>query len=97
MSNHKWTKIERGFYKLEGTQFAVQADGYTPCKSIGADHSYEGFIGGEWAVIEFPAGKDHTTSDGENLDWFPTMREAKADAERRVRFASNWAEAGRRV
>lgn len=85
MSNHKWTKIERGFYKLEGTQFAVQADGYTPSQSVGADDKgYEGFIGGEWAVIEYPGGWDHTNHTGNNLDWWPTMRAAKADAERQA-------------
>lgn len=82
----RWIKIARGHYRLEGTPYSVQSDGYDRSQSISADANYEGFTGGEWAVIRhhdetqailFPDG-------GENLDWFPTMREARAAAERMV-------------
>lgn len=71
-----WKKIARGHYRLEGTPFEVQSDGYEKSQSISAEEStgYEGFTGGEWAVI------DARTDD--NVDWFDTMREARAEAER---------------
>jgi hypothetical protein len=85
----KWTKIERGFYRLEGTLYAVQSDGYSPSKSIGADANYEGFIGGEWAAIRYRDEAEAARQDGDNLDWFPTMREARAYVERRVTREEN--------
>jgi hypothetical protein len=74
-----WIKIERGFYGLRGTCYAVQSDGYESSKSIGATAHYEGFTGGEWAVIRFRGieGWRDDMDDGENLDWFSTMREAR--------------------
>ena len=85
----RWIKIARGHYRLEGTPFAVQSDGYDRSQSIGAEAStgYEGFAGGEWAVIRH---RDETQAilfpeAGENLDWLPTMREARAVAERMAR------------
>jgi hypothetical protein len=71
-----WTKIYRGRYRLDGTPYEVQSDGYEKSQSISADAHYEGFTGGEWAVID--------TRTDDNLDWFDTMREARADAERRA-------------
>jgi hypothetical protein len=78
----RWIKIARGHYRLEGTPFEVQSDGYEKSQSISAEVStgYEGFTGGEWAVIDTRGG-----GDGENLDWFDTMREARAAAERWAR------------
>ena len=95
----KWTKIERGFYRLDGTLYAVQSDGYQPSKHIGAEEStgYEGFAGGEWAVIRYRDEADAKRHGGENLDWFPTMREARAEAEGRARFDANWDAAGERM
>lgn len=99
MNTHKWIKIDRGFYGLTGTPYAVQADGYEPSKSVGAEGAhlthdgrvhggYEGFTGGEWAAIhygEVEAWRDAGIDDGENLNWFPTMREARAYVERRAK------------
>lgn len=82
----RWVKIERGFYRLDGTLYAVMADGYgAPSKSIGAHPGYEGFVGGEWAVVRFRDEADFLDRGGENLDWYDTMRRARADAERRAR------------
>ena len=77
----QWDKVKRGFYRLRGTLYAVQADGYAPSQSISADAHYEGFIGGEWAVIRYRDERDFEQGDGENLDWFSTMRDARARAE----------------
>lgn len=69
-----WSKITRGHYRLDDTPFAVQSDGYD-LRTVGAEEGtgYEGFTGGEWAVID--------TRTDDNVDWFPTMREARAAAE----------------
>lgn len=81
-----WTKVERGFYRLDGTRFAVRSDGYDKSNSIGAEEStgYEGFVGGEWAVVRYSDYDLAHDGDGDNMDWWPTMREARADAERMV-------------
>lgn len=75
----RWIKITRGHYRLEGTPFEVQSDGYEKSQSISAEVStgYEGFPGGEWAVID--------TRIDDNVGWFDTMREARARAEGLVR------------
>ena len=36
----------------------------------------------EWAVIRKPGGNFDGHNDGNNVDWFDTMREARAAAER---------------
>lgn len=86
MSTHKWTKISRGFYSLDGTPFAVAVDGFEQV----AEHDREsdgvlaGITGREWAVIKYREGEEKTSDGGDNLDWFDTMREARAMAEREV-------------
>jgi hypothetical protein len=74
-----WKRDGRGRQVSTDGRYAVEVDGYERSQSVGADAHYEGFIGGEWAAI-WVATED-------NLDWFATMREAKAacqrDADRR--------------
>ena len=73
-----WTKIERGFYTLDGSDYAVVS---SFANSADEDRSGD-FIGTpEWAVVRF-TGPVRGAQDGENLDWFPTMREAREAAER---------------
>lgn len=103
-SDIKWAKVDRGYYVAPGTTYAVIADGYRPGQHIGAEAStgYEGFIAGEWAVVRFQdVVKDvvHAPAhnDGDNLDWYDTMRDAKADAERRIKFDRDWYAAGKRA
>lgn len=74
-STLKFTKVERGHYATEDGCYAAVVDGYGP----GADEDYQG---GEWAAVYSPNGGLREDSNvGENLDWFPTMREARACAE----------------
>jgi len=73
----KWTKTEAGFYRLEGTRYAVASGPkYNDFDEVLAGQT-------EWSVVRFSdadlaAGKDGP-QDGDNLDWFETMREAKAE------------------
>jgi hypothetical protein len=69
-----WKRDGRGRQVSTDGRYAVEVDGYERSQSVGADAHYEGFIGGEWAAI--------WVATEENLDWFATMREAKAECER---------------
>jgi hypothetical protein len=71
-----WKRVERGKQVSDDGRYAVESDGYEPGQHIGAEHStgYEGFTGGEWAAV--------VVATNENLDWFATIREAKACCER---------------
>jgi hypothetical protein len=73
-----WTKQHAGFYTLDGTDYAVAS---MQANSANPDNSGD-FVGGvEWAAVRF-TGPERGAQDGENLDWFDTMREARAEAER---------------
>jgi hypothetical protein len=76
----KWIKIKRGQYRLSGTMFGVASG---PKSATDGDGDF--IKGVEWAVIRFQNEQDASEFGGENLDWFDTMREARADAERRQR------------
>jgi hypothetical protein len=79
----KFNRIARGHQATPDGRYAVVIDGYSPIKSAGAEGDYEGFQGGEWAAIFDPNGElrdDHNA--GQNLDWYPTAREAKAACQR---------------
>lgn len=78
MNTNHWTKQHAGFYTLDGTDYAVVSS-----FANSADESKSGdFIGTpEWATVKFH-GEHRGYQDGENIDWFPTMREARAEAER---------------
>lgn len=86
----KFHRIAAGHYATDDGKWAVVSDGYSPSQSIGADNTgYEGFTGGEWAAVYDPQGRLRESHNaGENLDWFPTKREAVAfavkEADRRV-------------
>jgi DNA-directed RNA polymerase subunit RPC12/RpoP len=69
-----WTKRKAGFYTLDGTEYAVA--------SMNATNDADEFVSRvEWAVVRF-TNPEHGSQDGENVDWFDTMRDAKAVAER---------------
>lgn len=71
-----WKRDGPGRQVSTDGRFAVQSDGYTPgYLRDERDGSILG-DGGEWAAI--------LIETDENLDWFPTMREAKAECERRA-------------
>ena len=71
-----WKRDRPGRQVTTCGRYAVESDGYTP-GAIGFMHAGD-FIrcgdGGEWAAIDLSRPDD-------NLDWFPTMREAKAHAQ----------------
>lgn len=76
MSAPTLTKVTRGWYASADGTWAVVVDGYTPSAAL---RDEEFITGGEWAVVHDPEGRlreDHNA--GENLDWFPTKREAVA-------------------
>jgi len=76
-----FTKVGRGWYATENGVWAVVADGYPAIKSVDAEPNtgYEGFQGGEWALVYDAQGRLREDAGvGENLDWFPTKREAIA-------------------
>ncbi len=82
-ATQKFTKVERGWYATADGKYAVVVDGYEPSQSVGADRSgYEGFQGGEWALVHDPRGNLREDHNGTNLDWFSTKREAVAAGER---------------
>jgi hypothetical protein len=70
----RFTKVERGWYATDDGRWMVVSDGYDPSQSIGASGDYEGYAGGEWALVQGGDREDHQT--GVTLDWFPTMRQA---------------------
>lgn len=80
--NHKWMKVDRGYYVLPGTPYAVMSDGY--------ERHDKNFFGGEWAAervsvadggYEGFIGVNDPEGICDNLAWFSTMREAKAHIE----------------
>lgn len=79
----KWKKLSAGSYQYGDTGYFVCAS-YDEISSD--DHYYRtgremvGRI--EWAVVVGGTGYN----DGENLNWFDTMREARAEVERLVRL-----------
>jgi hypothetical protein len=74
----KWTKQEAGFYTLDGTDYAVA--------SMQATNDDDEFVTREeWAVVRFTRADQRGSQDGENVDWYDTMREARAAAERLAR------------
>lgn len=78
----KFTKIEAGHYATEDGRYAVVSDGYSP-GYIRDEYGDVMGVGGEWAAVYDPHGglrTDHNA--GENLNWFPTKREAVAYLER---------------
>lgn len=84
MTQLTWTRAGRGKQVSTDGRYAVIHDGYETGQHVGAvgdwrngaPGSYEGFVGGEWAAVFDPDGRD------DNLDWFSTMREAKAECQR---------------
>lgn len=81
----EFTKVRRGWYATEDGTFAVVSDGYPKSLSVDAEPNtgYEGFAGGEWALVFDARGRLRDDHDlGDNLDWFATKREAVAAAER---------------
>lgn len=75
----KFTKIAAGHYATEDGRYAVVVDGYTR----GASVTDEGLTGGEWAACFDPKGGLRIShQEGENLDWFPTKRDAVDECKR---------------
>jgi hypothetical protein len=83
----KWKRVKPGLQVSTCGRYSVACDGYESSQSAGRDpgydrhnpgthNLYEGFVGGEWAAV--------TNYNDENLDWFPTMREAKECCERHL-------------
>lgn len=54
-------------------RYAVMHDGFSARNPFGGDENY-GVRGNEWAAV--------LVARDDNLDWFDTMREAKAECER---------------
>lgn len=79
MSNLIWHRDGPGRRVSACGRYAVAADGYEKSNSVCAEEGtgYEGFKGGEWAAV--------LVATDDNLDWFDTMREAKAECERHAR------------
>jgi hypothetical protein len=75
MSAARWIKQEPGFYTLDGTDYAVAS-----MNAMGEDDQWVTRM--EWAVVRFTSPTQRGSQDGENVNWFDTMREARAVAER---------------
>jgi len=78
-------KVQAGLYVSDDGQWAVAADGYEAIRSVAAEAGtgYEGFQGGEWAVVYDARGRlGDDPGLGDNLDWFSTKREAVAAVQR---------------
>lgn len=79
----RWTKHYAGFYTLDGTDYGVASAHATDADADFASHDLSRV---EWAVIRKRPGTEwESHNDGDNLDWFDTMREARAAAERMAR------------
>lgn len=77
----KWKKIQAGVYWLEGTEYAVASGPKAAADPDGPHADRFGFVHGvEWAAIK--GFNPRNGQEGENLDWFDTMREARAECER---------------
>lgn len=75
----KFTKIEAGHYASTDGHYGVVSDGYgyIPKAEREGFGVCAGITGGEWAAVYDPAGNLRDAhNDGDNLDWFPTKREA---------------------
>lgn len=68
----KWHRDRPGRQVSTDGRFAVESDGLPPISQRDREGSgmEAGITGGEWAAI--------LIATDDNLDWFPTMREAKA-------------------
>jgi hypothetical protein len=75
----KWVREGAGRQVTLCGRYAVAHDGFATHGSV-EQQDYDGVRGNEWAAIDMSAG-----GDGENLDWFDTMREAKAMCEDHAR------------
>jgi hypothetical protein len=75
-----WKRDGRGRQVSTDGRYAVQVDGWKPTSQ--ADQDNMGVVGGEWAAVDMSRPND-------NMDWFPTMRDAKdacqRDADRKAR------------
>ena len=67
MTGLRWKRDGAGRQVTADGDWAVQRDVYA---NVGADSEAEGFVDDGWVAID--------TRTDENLDWFATMREAKA-------------------
>jgi hypothetical protein len=77
MTNH-WSKQSAGFYTLDDSDYAVA--------SMNATNDDDEFVSRvEWALIRFTNPNERSVQSGENVDWYDTMREARAAAERAAR------------
>lgn len=78
-----WTKQYAGYYTLDGTEYGVSATYDTQASDGHEERTGRMLVAAtEWAAVEGAKPGDHLS--GSNLDWFDTMREAKAYIERRV-------------
>ena len=79
MSKLTWKRDGRGRQVSTDGNWAVESDGYGYISQADREGSgvAAGVTGGEWAAIDLTRDKPR----GLNMDWFPTMREAKAYCE----------------
>jgi hypothetical protein len=70
-----FTKVAAGHYATADGRWAAVSDGYAKGQ-YAIDHEA---VGGEWAACFDPnGGLRDSHQAGENLEWFPTKREAIA-------------------
>lgn len=72
-----WKRDGAGRQVSTDGRYAVESDGYGFISQADRDGDgvSAGVTGGEWAAIDM-------NRPSENMDWFPTMREAKAECQR---------------
>ena len=81
----KWTKQYAGFYTYGETNYAVVA---ANCTDQQNGTTYTSAV--EWAVVRKRDDEAWTGHNvGVNEDWFDTMKEARAEAERYAAKAAN--------
>ena len=81
MTTLKWKRDGAGRQVSTDGRYAVASDGYTTkvvrepgdTRTAAEVYDYNGVRGNEWAAV--------LVRGNENLDWFDTMREAKAHCE----------------
>jgi hypothetical protein len=77
----KWTKIGSG---VSTNVYVLTQPGKDPTADVSYGAAFDP-QDREWASIKFPPGTEPLLQNGDNLDWHPTLAEAKADVEGRIR------------
>jgi len=75
MAQLTWKRDRPGRQVSTCGRYAVEVDGLPRVKDV--YYEDDNVCGGEWASVD-----QTRNADGDNIDWHPTMKEAKAECQR---------------